>query len=323
MEEHTSPDSGNINGSSEDPLVPSQVEQPQDGLSTFVGKSVNVLKETIGEPTRKEPSSYGYEWWIYNENGENYFQVGVEEDKIVTLYAIGEKLNISPFKIGQSIEEVYSQVLVETEINLELEGTSYQFEVSEEDMNASPLVKIGENFAQLSIDKFTGTVSSVRFLDKKTLILLRPYELVYRGTLLELDPIDDKKWLEIEAGGRKQIFDITNIMRARHKIPLLEWDEEIALVAYGHSKDMFDTNTFSHTSEAFGELSDRLDSAKIAYQLAGENIAANYFDAPAAMAGWLNSKGHRESLLNSEFTHIGVGVYHKHYTQNFIQKKEE
>ena len=320
MEEQASPDSGSINNNLEDQ---SKVAQPQNGLSTLIGKNVAVLKETLGEPTRKEPSTYGYEWWIYNQNHETYLQVGVQEEKIVTIYAIGEKLDISPFVIGQSIEEIYTHVLVETEINLEIDGTSYRFELSEEDMNARPIVKMGEIFVQLYIDKFTGELSSVRFLDEKTLVYLRPYELVYRGTLLEVDPIEDSKWPVIEAGSRKQIFDLTNIIRARHQVPTLKWDEETALVAYGHSKDMFDSNSFSHTSKEFGDLKDRLETAEVSFQLAGENIAANYIDAPAAMAGWLNSKGHRESLLNKEFTHIGVGVYHKHYTQNFIQKTEE
>jgi uncharacterized protein YkwD len=324
MEEHTSPESGTIKENiGEESKNPSQVVEPQEGLATLVGKNSNVLNETIGEPTRKDPSVYGYEWWIYNQNPDTYLQVGVEEGKIVTVYAIGTKLDLSPFVIGQSIEEIYTHVQIETEINFKLGDTSYRFELSEEDMNASPLVKVGENFAQLYIDKFTGKLSSVRILDKKTLVKIRPYELVYRGKLLEAEPIEDLKWLEIETGCKNQIYDITNIIRARHQVPILEWDEETSMVAYGHSKDMFDSNSFSHTSKEFGDLSDRLDAAEVTYQLAGENIAANYIDAPAAMAGWLNSKGHRESLLNSEFTHIGVGVYHKHYTQNFIQKRRE
>jgi uncharacterized protein YkwD len=324
MEEHASPDSGTMEEQNKQSgQGVSEIKQPQAGLSTLVGKNVQTLVKMMGEPARKEPSTYGYDWWIYNENKNTYFQVGVEEEKVVTLFAIGEKLDITPFVIGQSIDEIYTHVTVETEINFEVADTSYRFELSEEDMNASPLVKLGEHFAQLYIDKFTGTLSSVRFLDKKTLVKIRPYELVYRGTLLEEKPIDETRWLEIEAGSRKQIFDLTNIIRSRHRVPQLKWDEDTAKVAYGHSKDMFDSNSFSHTSKKHGELKDRLDSAEVSYQLAGENIAANYIDAPAAIEGWLNSKGHRESLLNEEFTHIGVGVYHKHYTQNFIQKQEE
>ena len=86
---------------------------------------------------------------------------------------------------------------------------------------------------------------------------------------------------------------------------------------------MSESDDFSHTSKKFGSLSDRLEAAKVAYKSAGENIAVNYTDGPAVAEGWLNSKGHRESLLNEEFTHLGVGVYQKYYTQNFINKSED
>jgi uncharacterized protein YkwD len=303
--------------------TPSEISRPTDGLSTMVGRNVDVLTATLGEPTRKEPSFYGYEWWIYNLDMDHYLQVGVENEQVVTLYAIGEGLDVSPFMLGQSLEDIYSKALIETGINLEVDGTSYRFELSEEDLNTRPIVKMGDIFVQLYIDKFTGTLSSVRYLDAKTLVHQRPYELVYRGNLLEVKPLSDLDWEQIEDANEKQIFDITNIMRIRQKVKPLQWDDETAEVAYGHSKDMFDSDTFSHTSKQFGELSDRLEAANVTYQAAGENIAANYIDAPAVMEGWLNSKGHRESLLNNEYTHIGVGVYHKHYTQNFIQKNEE
>lgn len=69
-------------------------------------------------------------------------------------------------------------------------------------------------------------------------------------------------------------------------------------------------------------LKERLASEEVYYLAAGENIAAQYPDAPAAMQGWLNSKGHREALLEDDYTHLGVGVYHFYYTQNFLQKPQ-
>ena len=80
------------------------------------------------------------------------------------------------------------------------------------------------------------------------------------------------------------------------------------------------SNYFSHVSKTKGDLSDRLEDGECNLSSAGENIAANYVDAIAVMEGWLNSKGHRDALLNEEFTYFGVGVYEKYYTQNFIAK---
>jgi uncharacterized protein YkwD len=324
MKENTSLDTNNIPSENEkiNPGV-TKFNRPEVGISVFIGKQVDDLIASIGNPVRRDPTPFGYEWLIFNENDKEYMQVGVKNGKIVTIYAIGENIDISPFRIGQPVEDIFSKVLIETGVNFVFEGTSYRFEMSEDDINTRPLVKMGDLYVQLQIDKFTGELSSVRFLSAETLVRLRPYELVYRGTLLENEPIFEEAWLEIEQGSEKQIFDITNLLRKRYSLTPLEWDEPTAEVAYLHSRDMFETGTFSHTSKRFGELSDRLKTANIEYKSAGENIAANYMDAPAVMEGWLNSKGHRETLLEENYTHIGIGVYRKHYTQNYIQKPEQ
>ncbi|MFD2443392.1 CAP domain-containing protein [Bacillus sp. CGMCC 1.16607] len=306
---------GNTNYSSQ--------ERPKEGISTLIGKDLKTLEKTLGKPIRIDPSYYGYQWYIYNTDYNQYLQVGIENNKVVTIYAIGKDLNVAPFKIGQSIEEVFSTVFIETNINIDLNDSSYRFELNDTDVNMRPLIQLGNIFAEIYFDKFTGSLSSIRFLDSLTLIKQRPYELVYRGELIEPKPIEDFEWEKIEKATEQQIFDLTNILRLRHHLNAVEWDEKTSEVAYGHSKDMFTTNTFSHTSKEFGELSDRLKTADVFYKLAGENIAANYIDGPAVVEGWLNSKGHRETLLNNEFTHLGVGVYHKYYTQNFIQRWEE
>lgn len=300
-----------------------KLNRPETGLSVYIGKQIEEFKAVFGEPIRVDPSPYGYDWWIYNQNSKQYMQIGVESGKIVTMYALGENVDITPFKIGETIEEIFSTVLIQTDIHFNYEGTSYRFELSEEDMNSRPLVQMGDMYVQLNIDKFTGALSSVRYQDARTLIVQRPYELMYRGELYEPSEIPEETWNQIELSSQKQIFDITNILRKRYRVSQLQWNEEVAHVALLHSKDMHDTNTVSHTSEQFGELSDRLHIANISYEKAGEIIATNYIDAPAVMQGWLNSENHRKTLLDDKFTHTGIGVYRKHYTQNLIERKEE
>lgn len=247
-------------------------------------------------------------------------QAGVEKGKIVTVYALGSQLNVFPYRIGQTIEEIYRTTLLETEIVVASQMGTYRFELSEEDLNIRPLVQMGDIYALLSLDKFTGSLTSVRFLDKKTLVSLRPYEMVYRGDLLEPKP-SVEEWEHIEKGSERQIFDITNVIRLRHDLPVLQWDDQVAATAFAHSKDMYDQEYFAHESPTFGDLAERLQAGEIEYQLAGENIASEYADGPAAVEGWLNSEGHRKAMLEKEFTHLGVGVYQKNYTQNFIKPK--
>lgn len=300
-----------------------KIEIPEEGLGSLIGKTSNDLIAALGEPTRKDPSLYDYEWWIYPINYQEYVQVGISNNKVVTLYATGSNVNVPPFKIGQPVAEIYTSAQIETNINLDYKNGSYRFELSEDDINNRPVILVGDFFAQLYIDKFTGTLSSIRLIDTETLIKQRPYEMVYRGELVEVNQSSEVNEEAVERGKERQIFDITNVYRIRHELEPLEWDEQTAEVALAHSKDMYESNQFSHTSNKYGELADRLEAGNVFYQIAGENIAANYMDAPAVVEGWLNSKGHRESLLNEEFTHIGVGVYQMNYTQNFIGKWQE
>ncbi|OIK14068.1 hypothetical protein BIV60_13215 [Bacillus sp. MUM 116] len=295
-------------------------EKPKEGLSLLIGKKVPALEKELGKPQRIDMSAFGYQWYIYNLDYTRYVQVGVENNRIVTVYAIGDNLDVAPFEIGQPVEEIFNTQYIDANIEIDKDGNSYRFELNDTDLNIRPIIQLGSMYVQLYIDKFTGNLSSVRFLDADTLIKQRPYELVYSGKLIEAPKITNEALKSVEEGETKQIFDLTNVLRVRDHLKPLMWDENTAKAAFEHSKDMAENNDFSHTSKKFGSLSDRLKSAKVVFQTAGENIAANYTDGPAVVEGWLNSKGHRDSLLNKDFSHLGVGVYQKYYTQNFIQK---
>ncbi len=60
----------------------------------------------------------------------------------------------------------------------------------------------------------------------------------------------------------------------------------------------------------------------LVYMSAGENIAAGYSSPSKVMNGWMNSTGHRNNILNSRFTEIGVGYYqhngYNYWVQLFI-----
>jgi uncharacterized protein YkwD len=296
---------------------------PAQGIASFINKSAEELVAQLGEPDRIDPSAYRYEWWIYHLSEKKYLQVGIERSKVVTIYAAGKESDIEPFKIGQSIKEIYEDTSVESEIVVNVDGGTYRFELSEEDLYTRMLTMIGDVYAQLYLDEYTGQLVSIRLFNKETLVEQRPYEMVYRGELMEENEIPEEKWKEISEGSEQQIFDITNIIRSTYDAKPVEWDEQTALVAEEHSKDMFEQDYFSHESPTSGTLADRLESAEIAFGMAGENIAAQYADGPAAVHGWLNSEGHRKTLLEQDFTHLGVGVFRKYYTQNFIQQFEQ
>ncbi|OAH62187.1 CAP domain-containing protein [Domibacillus aminovorans] len=317
--EETTPVPPSVNSGRVEPAEETKTETtPNSGAGSFIGESAEKLLTLYGPPVRKEPSAYGYDWWVYH-TGNAYFLAGVENNRIVTIYATGN-MDTEPFTLGISSNEIFRSRYPETEIVVNANDSYYRFELSEEDLNLRPIVPIGNFYAQLYIDQFSGTLSAVRFMTKDVLLKMRPYELVYQGTLPEVPSPGRSAWVHIERGSEQQIYEITNVMRSRFGLSLLEWNTGAAAVAKSHSKDMFSAGYFDHESPQFGGLEDRLRRADVMYGAAGENIAANYVDAAAAMEGWLNSKEHREVMLSESFSTLGTGAYRKHYTQNFTEE---
>ena len=295
--------------------------RPKEGISVYIGMNQKKWLSDFGSPSRIEYSYYGYQWWIYEKDNQ-YIAAGQKDGKIVTVAVAGKGMNTAPFEIGESMESVYKKVSMQTEVEFEYEDGIYKFELFENDLNTQPLIPLGDIFAQLYFDNFKGELMFVRFLDKETLLLHRPYDLIYRGDLVEKE-MEENEWIMADQSSERQIFDLTNLIRKSYGSNPLEWDAVVSEVAYEHSKDMQETQTFSHISEKFGDLSDRLSAKEVYYEVAGENIASQYVDSFSVIAGWMNSKSHRDTFLNKEFTHLGVGVYKKYFTQNFIRRSWE
>lgn len=292
------------------------------GIQSFIGKTEEEVTKRFGQPTRIDDSSYDYKWWVYNKTPNTYLQIGMLNGRSVTAFIGGEQINVSPFRIGQPLQEVYRLISFPSTIEVVLPAGTYRFELSEQDVSMQPVVKMDGVYVQLYVDHFTGTITGIRIMDAETFVKLRPYELMYRGALLSSQSLSLEQQKKVEEANARQIFDMTNVIRARYHVPLLYWHKKAAEVAYAHSKEMSDLHYFSHVSPKHGDLKARLLSAHIPFQLAGENIAAQYVDGIAAVAGWLNSKSHRDTLLNNEFTHLGVGVSSLYYTQDFLKPWE-
>lgn len=288
----------------------------------WMNKTTDELKESFGEPLRKDLSTYGYEWWVYTDEKKQYIQFGIENDQVESIYALGDGLSIEPAEIGQNYESTNDAFSFSSDVTYSKDFSSYTFRLSDQELQERPLVKVTDDiFLQLYFDTFTSKLSAVRMLTADILLKHQPYEIQYRGELPEISDFSDEQWAEIEEGAEQQIFHITNVIRSQHGKSALEWDETVSEVAFQHSKDMAENNYFSHYGQNGDGLKERLAAEEVFYQAAGENIAAQYPDAQSALHGWLNSEGHREALLKDNFTHLGVGGYRFYYTQNFLKKQ--
>ncbi|MFZ4454462.1 CAP domain-containing protein [Salibacterium aidingense] len=128
-----------------------------------------------------------------------------------------------------------------------------------------------------------------------------------------------------ESEFEQRVIELTNQEREQAGLEPLKPYSELSDVARDKSEDMRDAGYFSHNSPNYGSPFDMMDTYNIEYQGAGENIAAGQRSPEQVVEGWMNSEGHRENILNGDFTHIGVGhaeggSYGNYWTQMFVTK---
>jgi len=129
----------------------------------------------------------------------------------------------------------------------------------------------------------------------------------------------------------QDVFALVNDERAAAGASALAWCDGLHACAKAHSNDMCDRGFFDHTNLDGEGPSDRgrLGHAgsytfpsivSNPYGGLGENIAMGQTSPAQVMTGWMNSPGHRANILNTTYSHIGVGLCDgcgTHWTQNF------
>ncbi|MBE6531825.1 MAG: SafA/ExsA family spore coat assembly protein [Ruminococcaceae bacterium] len=142
-------------------------------------------------------------------------------------------------------------------------------------------------------------------------------DLIYPGQVLNI-PTADSSVTSYE----QEVIRLVNAERAKQGLKPLTYDWELGRVARYKSQDMRNNKYFAHNSPTYGTPFQMMKSFGISYRSAGENIARGQKTPQAVVSAWMNSSGHRANILNSSFTHIGVGYVAdgNYWTQMFIGK---
>lgn len=140
--------------------------------------------------------------------------------------------------------------------------------------------------------------------------------LIYPNDKVNIPNIDATKNVET------QVQQLVNQERQKQGLKPLQMDWELQRTARTKACDMATKGYFSHTSPTYGSPFDMMKSFGISYRTAGENIAQGQRSPQEVMDSWMNSQGHRENILKSDFTHIGVGYCQQgnNWVQMFIGK---
>ena len=116
-----------------------------------------------------------------------------------------------------------------------------------------------------------------------------------------------------------QVVTLVNQERAKAGLKPLTSDGPLTAMAMDKAKDMYSNGYFDHTSPTYGSPFDMMKAYGIKYTYAGENIAKGQRDPQEVMTAWMNSAGHRQNILNPNYTKIGVAYYNGEWVQEFIR----
>jgi uncharacterized protein YkwD len=102
---------------------------------------------------------------------------------------------------------------------------------------------------------------------------------------------------------------IARINQERSAVGLsaLSPQSQLSSAARVHSADMACNNFVSHTGSDGSLPWDRVAAQGYSYSAVGENIYAGGGNADAIVSAWMNSPGHRDNILNANYTEIGLG----------------
>jgi cysteine-rich secretory family protein len=105
----------------------------------------------------------------------------------------------------------------------------------------------------------------------------------------------------------KRLFDSVNRERAERKLPLLRWDDNLALAARKHAEQMAELDLLEHQVPGEADLAARAREAGASFSHITENIAMGV-SAEKFHDGWMHSPGHRANILDDAADSIGIAV---------------
>ena len=145
-----------------------------------------------------------------------------------------------------------------------------------------------------------GVVSSVLLEDVDRL------SPCYTGCGGEIAPSGDVSY-------EQQVVDLVNAERAAQGLPPFKLVSGLRNAARYHAADMaqddyFEHNTYDRVGGRLVEVCSLWSRIEAYYPGAyAENIAAGYPTPQSVMQGWMQSGGHRDSILSTDYREIGVG----------------
>ena len=105
----------------------------------------------------------------------------------------------------------------------------------------------------------------------------------------------------------QRLLDSTNKQRTTNGKSPLKLNDKLTTAAQTKANDMAKRNYWSHVTPDGQQPWSFVQNAGYSYLKAGENLAYGFDSSADTVTGWMNSKSHRENLLDSAYSEVGFG----------------
>ena len=117
---------------------------------------------------------------------------------------------------------------------------------------------------------------------------------------------DSARWTQKAEDFPAEVLRLVNVERSKAGLSPLKYAKDLEASAYIRAIEL--PTKFSHTrpdgSKCFTAMAKR-------GHILGENLAGGQTSPKQVVQAWMDSKSHRENILNSKFTELGVVYYYK------------
>jgi len=105
----------------------------------------------------------------------------------------------------------------------------------------------------------------------------------------------------------ENIINLTNEERVKNDLNELTLNQLLTQAAYKKAQAIIDAGQFSHSLNG-EKFSSWIKNTGYKYSYVGENLAVDFATSEGVITAWLDSRLHKENLLNSEYQEIGLAV---------------
>lgn len=105
-----------------------------------------------------------------------------------------------------------------------------------------------------------------------------------------------------------RLLELTNQQRAAAGIATLQPSQELSEAAKAKAADMLARGYWAHFGPSGETPWQFIKGSGYEYEYAGENLAKNFQTNDGVVMGWMNSPGHRENLLSSNYSEVGIAA---------------